>query len=189
MSWIRELLGLGSGAEAGAGGAGAGRPETETVRRIAGELERLPAGRARFVAAFAAVLARVARVDLHQDPAEVDAMQRLLAEAGELEVEEAGWIVELAGRLAEERGGTDAFLATRELRESASREQRARLVECAFAVGAADGGISVAESEMTLAIAQELGFTKQEALGLRARWKEHLEEFRRTPKERERRDS
>ena len=38
--------------------------DTATVRRIAAELEALPPAEARFLAAFAYVLARVARADL-----------------------------------------------------------------------------------------------------------------------------
>ena len=43
------------------------RGETETVRRIAGQLDRLPAEQARYLASFAFVLARVAHADLEID--------------------------------------------------------------------------------------------------------------------------
>ena len=52
------------------------RGETETVRRIASRLEGLPPDRARHLAAFAYVLARVAHADLEIDAAESAEMER-----------------------------------------------------------------------------------------------------------------
>jgi hypothetical protein len=55
---ILELLGFRRGGSRAAAG------DTDTVRRIVGELEALPPEDARYVAAFAFILARVAHADL-----------------------------------------------------------------------------------------------------------------------------
>ena len=56
----------------GRGGRGARRAaaprETETVRKIVAALDSMEPERARFIAAFAFILCRVARADLHISP-------------------------------------------------------------------------------------------------------------------------
>ncbi|MGH0033422.1 MAG: TerB family tellurite resistance protein [Myxococcota bacterium] len=166
MSWLERILG--GGREAG------GRASTASVRRIAEELDRWPPERAHHVAAFACVLARVAQADLQVDDQERRSMETQLAEVGGLDAEEARAAVELAVA----QGATDHYLATREFKERSDKGERARLVDCAFAVAAADGSISADESHVALAVAEELGFSRPEALGLRLRWREHLAELR-----------
>ena len=46
-------------------------------------------------------------------------------------------------------------------------------------MAASDGEISVTESHEVLAIAEELGFTRPQALGVRSGFREHLAELRR----------
>lgn len=58
MSFFHRLFGRGEGGDARSAA------NTETVRKIVSRLESLPAERARFVAAFAYVLSRVAHADL-----------------------------------------------------------------------------------------------------------------------------
>ena len=147
--------------ERGAGG------ETETVRRIAARLESLPAERARHLAAFAYVLARVAHADLEIDASESEQMQRLVTGLGGLAPAEASLVVEIAKSQARLLGGTENYVVTREFRRHATAEQRARLLECTFAVAAADGTISAVESSECMRIAEELGFTRAEALAVR----------------------
>ena len=76
-------------------------------------------------------------------------------------------------------GGSENYVVTREFRQIATPVQRAKLLECLFAVAASDGEISVTESHEVLAIAEELGFTRPQALGVRAGFREHLAELRR----------
>jgi uncharacterized tellurite resistance protein B-like protein len=153
--------------------------ETRSVRRIAAELDRLGPEKSRFLAAFAYVLARVAQADLEVEAAEVAAMEGIVADLGSLQAAEARLVVELAREQSGALGATENYLVTREFRRHSSREERAQLVECLFAVAAADGGISGKESDEVLTIAEELGFSRPEALGMRSLWREHLEEFRR----------
>lgn len=152
--------------------------ETETVRRITARLEQLDPDRARFLAAFAYVMARVANADLSIAEEEADAMCRIVAEVGGLDEGQASLVVEIAKTQERLLGGTEDYMVTREFRRISTREQRGRLLECLYAVAAADGTISGPESAEILAIAEELGFTRAEALSLRSRYRDALPELR-----------
>lgn len=173
MSLLR-FLGLGSDSGPTGGGAVG---ESESVRRISAHLERLPPESARFLAAFACVLGRVAHADLSIDDEEIEEMKRVVCEVASLKEEEADMVVEIATSQIREFGGTEGYVVTREFRKLASREQRVRLLQCLYAVAAADGTISTAESSEATAIGEELGFTRPEIMGTRLAWKEKLEEF------------
>lgn len=175
MSLLR-FLGLGSSFE-----RTVDRGDTETVRRIAARLDALPPDRARFLAAFAYVLARVASADLRVDEAETVAMQEAVRLEGGLPDAAAALVVEIAKSQARLLGGTENYVVTREFLKISSREQRAGLLHCLFSVGSADGTICASESAEILAIAEELGFTRAEANGLRARHRERLSELRGLP--------
>ncbi len=60
----------------------AGDPDTEAVRKIIDELDHLPDERARFVAAFAFILSRVAHADMEISSEETAAMERIVVEHG-----------------------------------------------------------------------------------------------------------
>jgi uncharacterized tellurite resistance protein B-like protein len=153
------------------------RGETETVRRIAARLERLPPEQARYLASFAYVLARVAHADLEVGAAEVEEMERIVREVAHLSASEAALVVQIARSQAQHLGGTENYVVTREFRATASKEQRAELLQCIFAVAAADGTICAAESNEIMRIAEELGFTRPEANALRAAYRDRLSEF------------
>ena len=64
--------------------SGRSAAETETVRKITTALDRLDPARARYIAAFAYILSRVARADLHISDEETCAMERAVMEHGNL---------------------------------------------------------------------------------------------------------
>ena len=161
---ILELLGLHRGGPRGVAG------DTETVRRIVGELESLPLEDARYVAAFAFILARVAHADLEISAEETRRMAKILSHLGHLSTEQAHLAVELARAQHHVAGGTESFLVTREFREIATREQCRELLDCLFAVSAADDSISGVEEGQIRQIASELGFSLSELSAIRAGW-------------------
>jgi uncharacterized tellurite resistance protein B-like protein len=174
---LPRLLGLlGLGGE-GPSAHGAVPGETDTVRRIAARLERLPPDRARRLAAFAYVLARVAQADLEIDASESAAMERIVAARGGLGPAEAALAVEIAKSQARLLGGTENYVVTREFRRLSSAEEREQLLECAYAVAAANGSISAVESAECAAIAEELGMTHEEALAVRNAFRDQLSLF------------
>jgi len=160
----------------GGGGASDADAETETIRRIAARLESLPPERARFLAAFAYVLARVASADLRITETETAAMEQAVAETAGLPPGETALAVEIAKSQARLLGGTENYVVTRRFRELSTREERVRLLECLYAVAAADGTISPTESAEIARIAEELGFLPSEAVALRAPWRDRLAE-------------
>jgi uncharacterized tellurite resistance protein B-like protein len=172
LASLLRFLGLGpsSGAKTDA--------DTETVRRIAGKLERLEPGLARYVAAFAYVLARVASADLRVCETETAQMEQLVGEIGGLTPDAAALAVEIAKSQARLLGGTENYVVTREFRRIATASQRADGLRCLFAVAAADGTISAAESAEIQAIGEELGFTRAEVNAVRAQFKDKLSELR-----------
>ena len=165
---ILDMLGLG-GESGGDVSRGSGHDDTETVRRIAGELDALEPDRARFLAAFAYVLSRVAHADSEVCVHETEAMKEIVQKLGHVPEAQALLVVEIAKNQARLFGGTENYLVTREFREIATPEQRLELLDCIFGVAAADGSISTIEESQAGQIAKELGFTQPEyaaALGV-----------------------
>ena len=152
--------------------------ETESVRRIAARLEKLPPDEARFLAAFAYVLARLANADLRVEEAESREMERLVAESAGLGPEEAALTVEIAKSQARLLGGTENYVVTREFRKLSTPAQRFRLVECLYAVAAADRTITNVETTEIAAIADELGLGRDELAAVRARYRDHIAALR-----------
>ena len=161
----------------GGGRRDAEKGETDTVRRIAAQLERLDEAEAKYLAAFAYVLARIAHADLEVDASETAAMERSVSGLSSLSGAEAALVVQIAVSQARLLGGTENYVVTREFRKVSTKEQRGRLLECLYAVAAADGTISGEESAEIRSIGEELGFTRAEVNSLRARYREHLAEF------------
>ena len=162
----------------------ADRPEEpETLRRISALLQTLEPDRARFVAAFAYVLARVARADLKVEPNEVAAMEDVLREVAGLEDAERSVVVQIAVDQAAVVGGTDDYLVTREFRRLSDKGERIRLMRCVFAVAAADDSISSLESREIVEIGEELGLARPEISALRFEHRDKLAELEKTESE------
>ena len=172
MSLLR-FLGLGERA------ARQDQRESETVRRIASELERLEPEQAKFLAAFAYVLARIAHADLQIDAEETAEMERAVHRLAGLSDAESALVVQIAQSQARHLGGTQDYLVTRQFRQVSTREQRGELLQCLYAVAAADGTIRSEESAEINKIAEELGFTRAEANSLRGQYRDKLAEFQR----------
>jgi uncharacterized tellurite resistance protein B-like protein len=152
--------------------------DTETVRKIVRRLEALSPERARYVAAFAYVLSRVAHADLEITPDETRKMEEIVRRDGHLPEDQAVLVVEIAKAQSRLFGGTENFLVTREFAGLAGREQRRELLDCLFAVAAADGGISSPEEAQIRQIASELGFSHREYVEARSAWSGHREVLR-----------
>ena len=147
--------------------------DTETVRRIVGELEALDAETARFLAAFAYILGRVAHADLDISAEETTKMEEIVHGFGHLPEGQAVLVVQIAKSQNRLFGGTENFLVTREFKEIATAEQRRELLDCLFAVSAADDSISIREEEEIRRIATELGFDHKAYVTARARYSEY----------------
>ena len=169
MKSILRVLGLTDSAET--------RPEgsTETVRKIVSELEAMDAAKARYVGAFAYILGRVAHADLHISEQETRKMEEIVHGLGHLPEDQSVLVVQIAKSQNRLFGGTENFLVTREFMEISTPEQRQELLDCLFAVSAADRSISGVEEAQIRQIASELGFSHREFVTARSEYSEHRE--------------
>ena len=157
--------------------------ETETVRKIVEQLDRMEPERARHIAAFAYNLSRVAHADRHISAEETRAMERIVMEMGGLPEEQALLVVQMAKTQSRLFGGTENFLVTREFNKLATREQKLRLLECLFAVSASDQSISTAEDNEIRQISKELLLSHRDFIQARLAFREHLAVLKKPPKE------
>jgi len=155
--------------------------DTQTVRRIVGELDKLEPDRARYLASFAYVMSRVARADLNVSQVETDKMVEILQRLGGLPEEQALLVVEIAKSQSRIFGGTEDFLVTREFRALATDAQRREALDCLFAVSAADDVITAEEEGQIWQIASELGFAHDEYIATRLKYTDKRSVMRRDP--------
>lgn len=141
--------------------------DTETVRRIAGQLDALPVERARFLAAFAYILTRAAAADMEISQAESRAIEQLVAEHGGLPESQAVLVAQIARNQSLLYSGTEDYLVTRQFRELASGEDRRALLRCCYLVGAADDTITAQESDTLQQIAKELDLERDDVNAIR----------------------
>jgi uncharacterized tellurite resistance protein B-like protein len=153
--------------------------DTETVRHIVAELDRLDRPRARYLAAFAYVLSRAAGADMHISEAETGRIVDIVRRVGHLPEEQAALVTEIAKRQHRLFGGTEDFLVTREFRDIAAPAERRELLDCLFAVSAADGAVTGAEEGEIWQIASELGFEHREYVDARMAYAAHRTVMRR----------
>lgn len=151
-----------------------GAADTETVRKIVEQLDHLDPERARFVAAFAYILSRVARADMSISEEETVAMERIVSEHGALPAAQAVIVVQMAKTQNLLFGGTENFQVTKEFKRIASREEKMALLDCLFAVSAADSGITTTESNVIRQIADELRLEHGDYIEVRTRFRDDL---------------
>ena len=147
---------------------------TETVRKIVSSLDQMPPDEARFIAAFAFLLSRVANADLEISDDETAEMERLVVEEGGLSGEQAVIVVQIAKSQNLLFGGTENFLVAKEFSKVASQDDKYRLLRCLFAVGAADESISTAEDNVVRQIAEELNLEHHDFIAIRAEFRDRL---------------
>jgi len=155
--------------------------DTETVRKITSALDQLEPERAKYIAAFAYILSRVARADLLITPEETGAMERIVMEFAGLPEEQAVLVVQIAKSQNILFGETENFLVTREFDRIASSEQKLALLECLFRVSAADENISTVEDNEVSQIADELKIEHKDFIAVRSRFRDYLAVLKKPP--------
>lgn len=171
MSLLKKLFGI-DGSDAGAGAATGG--EAGTLRRITAALEEMEPEKSRFIAAFAATLSRVAHADLDISEAETRTMEKIVMERGHLPEEQAILVVQIAKSQSRLFGGTENYVVTREFARMATREQKLSLLDCLFAVSAADDQVSTTEDNEIRRIAEEFKLDHGEFIAARAAYSDYL---------------
>jgi uncharacterized tellurite resistance protein B-like protein len=156
---------------------GLDRPETAEpvpLRDVLDALDHLEPARARYLAAFAYLLGRIAHADHHVSPQETRAIETALIDHGQLTEEQAVLVTQLAKTNNLLFGGTANFLVAREFAEMATYEQKLALLRCVFAVSATDEAISLSEESEIHRLARELRIDHPDLLALRVEHQRHL---------------
>jgi uncharacterized tellurite resistance protein B-like protein len=141
--------------------------EFAPLRASLDALDHLPPARARFLAAFAYLLGRVAHADLQVSTEETRTMERLVREQGQLTQDQAMLAVQLAKSSNLLFGGTANFLVAREFSQLATYDEKLALMRCLFAVATTDASISTAEESEIHRIATELRIDRPDLIALR----------------------
>lgn len=127
----------------------------------------ISADEAHTLALAGGLLARVARVDQEVTPAEFDRIAEALARGWGVDRERAALVAEVA--LEESAAELDFYRLTKEFADSASVAQRERFLDALFAVAAADGEISNAESAEISRINANINLTHAQFVQARQR--------------------
>jgi uncharacterized tellurite resistance protein B-like protein len=157
------------------------REETASVRRIVDALDRMEPAAARKLARFAYVLGRVARADLEISADETREMERIVAERGRLTEAQAVVVVQIAKSQTLLLGETDGYLVTRAIAADATPDEKAALLDCCFAIAAADRNVSPEEDAELGMIANELGLGRDEFIKARLAHRDAIASLRREP--------
>jgi uncharacterized tellurite resistance protein B-like protein len=150
------------------------KAETETVRKIVQAMDQMEPAQARYIAAFAYLLSRVAYADHKVSPEETQMMEQIVIQRGQLPEEQAILIVQMAKSQSVLFSGTENFLVTREFGTIASREQKLALLDCLYAVCAADRSISTIEDNEIRNISIELKLSHDDFIAVRMKYREYL---------------
>jgi uncharacterized tellurite resistance protein B-like protein len=164
MKSIRAWLGI----EQNAGS------EAVPLRETLEALDHLEPDRARFLAAFAYLLGRIAHADAHVSAEETQAMESLVQEQGGLSKDQAMVVVQLAKTSGLLFGGTGNFMVAREFAELSSYDEKLALMHCLFTVSATDESISTSEEGEIHRIANELRIQRADLVALRLAHRRHL---------------
>jgi uncharacterized tellurite resistance protein B-like protein len=150
------------------------KQEFAPLRDTLEALDHLAPERARYLAAFAYLLGRVAQADQHVSPEETAAMEALVRRHGQLSQDQAMVVVQLAKTSNLLFGGTANFLVAREFSQLATYDQKLALMQCLFALSATDEAISTAEEGELHRIANELRIDHSDLIALRVAHQRHL---------------
>ncbi|HUV13802.1 MAG TPA: TerB family tellurite resistance protein [Acidobacteriota bacterium] len=168
---ILRFLGLSSDQET----EGQQNQDVESIRKISQQLAEMEPQRARYVAAFAYLLGRVAHADRDISQDEDQEMERIVMEKGHLPKEQAVMIVEIAKRQNQLFGHVENFLVTREFNHLASREMKMDLLNCLFAVSSSDESVSTVEDREIRQITSELLLEHSDFIETRSKYRGFLD--------------
>jgi uncharacterized tellurite resistance protein B-like protein len=157
-------------------------PAVDSVAEIERALTELEPADARYLACVAYILHRVARADHVITDDEAALIERLVAEHGGLSPDRARLVARIAQTENLRHGGTEDFIVTRQFAASASREQKLALLDCLFAVSAADESIRTVEDNEIRRVASEIGLEHGDYIRVRGSHVHHLEARKKPPR-------
>ena len=108
-------------------------------------------------------------------------MERIVTEHGGLPEEQAVIVVQIAKAQNTLFGGTENYLVSREFKSMASHQEKMALLDCLYAIAAAEGAISLIEDNEISQIADELRIEHPDFISVRSRYRDHLAVLKKYP--------
>ena len=146
----------------------------DALGHIVRALAELEPSDARYVAAFAYLLSRAAHADHHLSDAERGEIERLIVERAQLAPERARLVTDMVTAQSMRLRGTQDFPVSLEFARIATPAQKRALVDCMFAVSAADKSIITAEDNEIRRVASEIGLEHGDFVTIRGRYRDRL---------------
>ena len=152
------------------------------LARLQAELGRLGAARLEYLAAFAGQLGRVANVEGGIAPQEAAAMATQLTGAGGLTAQEAAVIVDLLCHEQAALRSVPPHELSRAINDHASPDEKLALLDCLYAVAAADHLVSDVEEQEIRRVSESLLIPHRALMEIRARYRDRLEVLQGLPR-------
>jgi len=146
--------------------------DTKTFREVTRQLEAMDPEEARFLAAFAFSLNRVARADSHISDVETQEMEQQVEYWGGLTPAQSVLVVQIAKSTSRLLGTAEDLQVSEQFKELALPVQCQELLHCMMAVSAADGSISGVEEALIRKIAVELGLSEPDFDEVRSNYRQ-----------------
>lgn len=145
------------------------------LRRLETQLQRLGAERLEYLAGFAGQLGRVAHADGGISAAEAKQIAAILCEHARLSAEEAGVIADLLRHEFDVLRAVQNHTLNRAVNAHASLAERQALLDCLYAVAAADHLVSDVEEREIRKIADALLLSHRVLIETRTRYRDRIE--------------
>lgn len=145
------------------------------LHRLEAQLTRLSPERIQYLAGFAGELARVADVDAGISAAEASVITTQLSEHGHLTAAEADIVLDLLRHDLEVLHDLPSHTLNRAVNGFASPAEKEILIDCMYAVAAADDLVSDVEEREIRRIADALLVSHSAVMDIRARYRDRIE--------------
>lgn len=163
------------------------KPDAEPfLRRLQGHLRDLGPERLEYLAGFAGQLARVAEADDGISAAEAALITEQLCEHGDLDAAEARIVVDLLRHEFEVLRIVQHHVLNRAINAHASQAEKETLIDCLYAVAAADRLVSDVEEQEIRRIASALLLSHRVLMNIRGRYRDRIEALQLMKRVRER---
>jgi uncharacterized tellurite resistance protein B-like protein len=145
------------------------------LRRLQDQLRRLGPERLEYLAGFAGQLARVAQVDEGISAAEAKQIGAQLCEHAHLSADEARVVVDLLRHEFEVLRSVQPYVLNRAVNAHATPAEKQTLVDCLYAVAAADHLVADVEEQEIRRIATALLVPHSVLMDIRGRYRDRIE--------------
>lgn len=145
------------------------------LRRLHGQLQRLGPDRLEYLAGFAGQLARVAHADDGISAAEAKMIAAQLCEHTQLAADEAQVVVDILRHEFDVLRSVQSYVLNRAINAHAAHTDKETLIDCLYAVAAADHVVSDVEEQEIRRVADALLLPHRVLMEIRGRYRDRIE--------------